>query len=197
MRIAMAEKAVTYEIGGAYARDGVFRSGDALAVKMNYYDTTLRDVTSYFYTPSSFGPVRPTAVALDKVRTQGVEIEAAYAMATGFYVDLNANITDGRQTDITGGRQDWQNLTAGKKIGSTYDVSWEMVANDSITLAGVRSPDYAVHGIRATIAPESGVWKGTEFRFGIENVFALQYQPSLSTRASRGRTFEMTLAKTF
>lgn len=203
-RIALAEKALTYEIGGAFERSGVFRAGDTVAVKLSYYDTTLRDVTSYVYTPAAAGPVRPTSVALDKVRTQGVEIEAAYALDSGFYMDLNANITDGRQYDIAGGRQDWQNLaadslrlTVGQKIGSAYDVSWEMVANDSITVAGVKSPDYAVHNIRATIAPESGVWKGTEFRFGVENLFDQQYQPSLSTRAAAGRNFKMTLAKTF
>lgn len=205
-RIATAEKATTYEIGAAFERDGVIRAGDALALKMNYYDTTLRDVTSYRGVLPQVGPPigPPPTITLDKVRTQGVEIEAAYAMASGFYMDLNASITDGRQTDIAGGRQDWQNLaadslrlTVGQKIGSAYDLSWEMVANDSITLNGVRAPDYAVHNIRATIAPESGVWKGTEFRIGIENVFDQQYQPSLSTRPSPGRNFKLTLAKTF
>ncbi|MCQ0091542.1 TonB-dependent receptor [Roseovarius sp. M141] len=206
MRISTSEKALTYEIGGAYEREGVFQSGDGLAVKVNLYDTTLRDVTSYVATLPPVGPPMgpPPTIALDKVRTRGMEIEAAYAMVNGFYMDLNANITDGRQTDIAGVAQDWQNLaadslrlTVGKKIGSAYDVSWEMVANDSITLAGVRSPDYAVHNIRATIAPESGVWKGTAFRIGIENVFDQQYQPSLSTRPAPGRNVKMTLTKTF
>ncbi len=119
-------------------------------------------------------------------------------------MDLNANIIDGKQTDIAGGSRDWQDLavdslrlTVSKKFGSADNLSWEVVANNSITVGGVPTPDFVAQNARATIAPKSGVWTGTEFRIGIENLFDEQYQPSLSTRPAAGRNFKIGLARTF
>jgi len=71
------------------------------------------------------------------------------------------------------------------------------VAADSITVNGVRSPSYAVHNLRATIAPQQGAWEGVEFRVGVENLFDQQYQPRLATRPAPGRNFKFTLLRTF
>jgi hemoglobin/transferrin/lactoferrin receptor protein len=198
-RIQDSEKATTYELGFAYAKDDAFRPGDSLSFKLNAYDTELSDITSYvnFVPGSGF-------VTLDKVHTQGIEIEAAYAMAGGFYMDMNANITDGTETTGGGTNRDWRNqaanslrLTLGQKFANAYDVSWEMVANDSLTINGTRNSSFVAQNLRATVAPDSGVLKGTEIRFGIENVFDKQYTPSLSTRPATGRNFKITFAKAF
>jgi len=211
-RMTQSEKSTTYEIGGAYEGDSVIRDGDSFSVKANYYDTTLRDVTSYALNVAPpFPPGPPMFETLDQVNLQGIEIEASYAAANGFYADLNANITDGEQKlgpaavarfgvasqDWTGLAADSLRLTLGKKIGNTYDLSWETVAADSITVNGVRSPSYAVHNLRATIAPQQGAWEGVEFRVGVENLFDQQYQPRLATRPAPGRNFKFTLSRTF
>ena len=201
-RITQSEKSRTYEIGASYTKTDAFRTGDTLSLKANLYDTELWDVTSFVINTAAFGP--PNFQPLDRIKTRGLELEGSYAMETGFYVDLNANITDGEETTAAQVTRDWRNqaanslrLTIGKRFRDTYDLSWEVVAADSITINGVRDSSHITHNLRATIAPGKGVWKDTEFRIGIENLFDEQYQPRLSTRPSPGRNFKFTLAKTF
>ncbi|WP_299843501.1 TonB-dependent receptor [uncultured Roseovarius sp.] len=201
-RITQSEKSRTYEIGASYEKTGAFRAGDTLSLKANLYDTQLWDVTSFVVNTARFGP--PVFVPLDEIETRGIEIEGSYAMQNGLYLDLNANFTDGEETTAAQVRRDWRNqaadsvrLTVGKRFADAYDLSWEVVANDSITVDGVRSSGHVTHNLRATIAPDKGVWKDTEFRIGIENLFDEQYQPRLSTRPAPGRNFKFTLAKTF
>ncbi|WP_339851844.1 TonB-dependent receptor domain-containing protein [Roseovarius nubinhibens] len=201
-RVTQSEKSRTYEIGAAYERRDAFRAGDTLSFKINAYDTKLWDVTSFVSTTIVGGI--PVFTDLDEINTQGIEIEASYALENGLYMDANLNIADGSETTAAQIEQDWRNLAAnsarltlGKRFGETYDLSWEAVAADDITVNGVRSSGYVTHNLRATIAPQSGVWAGTEFRIGVENLFDKQYQPHLSTRAATGRNVKLTLAKTF
>ncbi|MAO27661.1 TonB-dependent receptor [Roseovarius sp.] len=201
-RVTQSEKSRTYEIGAAYERRDAFRAGDNLSFKINAYDTKLWDVTSFVSTTIVGGI--PVFTDLDEINTQGIEIEASYALENGLYMDANLNIADGSETTAAQIEQDWRNLAAnsarltlGKRFGETYDLSWEAVAADDITVNGVRSSGYVTHNLRATIAPQSGVWAGTEFRIGVENLFDKQYQPHLSTRAATGRNVKLTLAKTF
>lgn len=192
------ERSHTFEIGGSYAASDVFAANDALAVKVNYYDSRLWDVTSYTYG-------YPVSVPIDKVDTSGFEIEASYSLASGFYADANATIAEGEEYRA-GTPQRWRNLpadnvrlTLGKRFGEALDVSWELVAakpgfdsTGDTELAG-----YGVQNLRATYRPQSGVLNGTEIRVGIENAFDKQYQSSLSSRAAPGRNFKLTVAKTF
>jgi hemoglobin/transferrin/lactoferrin receptor protein len=173
------------------------RDSDTLALKVTYFDSELWDVNSFVDTT-------PAQTLLDEIQTQGLEFEASYAMENGFYVDLNATISDGEEVDALGGVRDWRNLaanslraTVGKVFDDTYDLSWEVVSAESITVNGVRDEGYTVHNLRATIAPKRGVWEGTEFRVGIENLLDEQYIPNLATRPAVGRNFKLTLAKTF
>jgi len=196
-RITMSEKSRTYELGFSFDLQGLVTETDNLALKVVYFDTELWDVTSFVGGPAF--------VPLDEIRTEGVEIEASYAMQNGFYTDLNATIGDGEEVDSTGAVSDWRNqaqdnlrLTVGKVFNDTYDLSWETVLADSITTGGTRSSGYDVHNLRLTVAPEGkGVWKDTEFRVGIENIFDEQYTPNLASRPQPGRNFKLTLAKTF
>jgi len=197
IRVGRSEKSRTYELGFSYDRRGLWRDNDNLALKVTYFDSELWDVNSFVDTT-------PAQNLLDEIQTQGLEFEASYAMENGFYVDFNATIADGEEVDLLGGVRDWRNLaanslraTVGKVFDDTYDLSWEVVSADSITVNGVRDDGYTVHNLRGTIAPKRGVWEGTEFRLGIENVFDEQYMPNLATRPAVGRNFKLTLAKTF
>ncbi|EAQ25010.1 MULTISPECIES: TonB-dependent receptor domain-containing protein [unclassified Roseovarius] len=196
-RMTQSEKSRTYEVGFSYDRRGLLRENDALALKVTYFDSELWDVNSFVDTTPAQNP-------LDEIQTQGLEFEASYAMENGFYVDLNATVAEGEEVDVLGGVRDWRNLAAnnlrasvGKVFDDTYDLSWEVVSAESITVNGVRDDGYTVHNLRATIAPKRGVWDGTEFRVGIENLFDAQFTPNLATRPSPGRNFKLTLAKTF
>ncbi|MFS4583526.1 TonB-dependent receptor domain-containing protein [Phaeobacter sp. C3_T13_0] len=194
------ERAHTYEIGASYAATNVFSAEDSLWVKVNYYQSKLWDITSY----TNFSAASRSFVPLDKVETEGVEIEASYAHGSGMYVDLNANIADG--TEYFGGTTArWRNrpaddlrLTVGKRVGATWDVSWELAAAKSgLDASGSAVAGYGVHNLRATYRPQQGVFEGAEIRVGMENAFDRDYRPSLYSRDAAGRSVKLTLAKTF
>ncbi len=192
------EKARTYEIGASYSKNDLFSDGDTLRAKVNIYTTNLWDVTSY------------SGVA--GVDTKGAEIEASYAHASGFYSDLNMNITDNTETTTAGVEQDWRNapedslrLTVGKRFNPAWDVSWELVAGRKSDRQ-VRSrtgttyqpvSGYGMNNLRVSYLPQDGMFQGFEVRLGIENIFDKQFRTKLSTRDAPGRNVKLTLAKTF
>ncbi len=188
--MTQSEKSRTFELGASYEATDAFTSGDTFSIKANIYKTALWDITSYSGT--------------DTVDTEGLELEASYATDAGYYLDLNANIVDGRAYDSLGVSSDWRGipadtlqLTLGKKFGDELDLSWEMVGskrfeNDSETVAGS-----VIHNLRATYKPQQGFLRDTEIRFGVENLLDHDYTPRLSTRAAAGRNFKLTLATTF
>ncbi len=195
--INQSEKGTTYEIGVSYEGDSIFATGDTLALKLNYYDQSLRDLTTY----RSFTPGN-SIVDVDR---QGYELEASYTMANGIYVDFNGHISDGTSTTEGGTVADWRQnpadnlrLTLGKKINKSIDLSWELEAakrydRDATDI----SPGYGVHNIRATFLPQQGVFEGTEVRVSLENVLDKQYTPRLSTRAATGRNLTVSVSKVF
>ena len=184
------EKSTTYEVGASYASSDVFTGDDSLQVKANVFFTDLWDVTSY----SDIG----------RVDSHGVEVELTYAMSNGTYFDLNATYGDYEAFDTStpnGAWGLWGNapangvrLTLGKRIGEAWDLSWEQVVaeNGNNNYGG-----YGVSNLRATFRPQTGMLKGTDVRFGIENAFDRQYQPNLATVLKPGRNFKVTVAKTF
>ena len=141
---------------------------------------------------------------VDEVVNEGIELEASYAMSSGFYIDANANIVNGEAKLTDGTIADWENtpanslyLTVGQKFGDELDVSWELVANDAITRNDEGFASFRSHNLRATYIPQSGVLEGTELRASVENVFDADYISSLSTRRAPGRNFIFSIAKTF
>ncbi|MEI4234922.1 hypothetical protein [Roseovarius sp. D22-M7] len=68
----------------------------------------------------------------------------------------------------------------GKVFDDTYDLSWETIVADGIDTgdAGTSGSGYKVHNLRLTVAPRgAGVWRDTELRLGVENVFDEQFTP--------------------
>ena len=194
--IDQSEKGEIYEIGFAFDRGDVFTDGDDFVFKLNYYNQSLRDVTTY----RSFAPGGST----DMVDRDGFELEVSYAMDNGFYIDANAHVSEGTATLESGEVVDFsQNpadnllLTVGKKINNIWDLSWEVDTAASYTDGTTDVDGYTVHNLRATFAPKSGAWDGTEIRFGVENVFDEFYTPRLATRAAAGQNFVLTVSKTF
>jgi hemoglobin/transferrin/lactoferrin receptor protein len=189
--MTQSEKARSVELGFAYDRFDAIASGDTLALKVNAYKTRLGDVTSYS--------------GITDVTVEGLELEASYAMDSGLYVDLNANVVKGTVTAPTA--QYWDNAPAdtiqatfGRKWHETLDLSWEVVhhlkmdrVNDAADATGAQT----VHNLRATYRPDHGALKGTELRVGLENVFDLDYQPHLATYDAPGRNLKFTLTKLF
>jgi hemoglobin/transferrin/lactoferrin receptor protein len=188
--IIQSEKGRSYELGTSFAREDVFGAGDNLALKLNYYTNDIWDITTYS--------------GISSVNREGFELEAAYGMANGFYVDANAHLSSGTSVSTAGvagdfaqNPQDTLRLTLGKKFGEELDLSWEIVAAKRYDEGGTVSPGFGVHNLRATYVPQQGVLEGTQIRFGIENAFDKSYRPKLSSLNSTGRNFKVSLSKTF
>ncbi|TYB86693.1 TonB-dependent receptor domain-containing protein [Oceaniovalibus sp. ACAM 378] len=197
--INQSEKSRTFEIGASYDRTDLFQSGDTFAIKGVIYQTTLNDVTSYLV-PG----VRPPAPTLDKIETEGLELELSYAMEIGLYMDLNANLVKGTEfgpgmpaTDWRSSPADSVRVTLGKKFGDELDLSWEVVANKSIDTGTAAASGFGIHNLRATYIPQDGVLKDTQIRIGVENAFDRDYTPHLSTRPAPGRNIKLSLSRVF
>ncbi|XDA99060.1 TonB-dependent receptor [Sulfitobacter sp. LCG007] len=195
--MVQSEKARTYEIGASYAAQNLFATGDVIALKANFYRTSLWDITSY--TSSVISGTYP-----EEVTTQGLELEASYALENGFYTDLNANVVTGDERQVDGSSVDWRGvpadsvqLTVGKRFGDALDLSWEIAADKGVDNVYDDVGGFAVHNLRATWSPQKGVLRDTQIRVGLENLFDKDYTPYLSTRPAAGRNIKLTLAKTF
>ena len=187
--MTQSEKAVTYEAGVSYDRAGVFSGDDQLRAKVNLWQTRLWDYTS-----------GTDYATVDRINTEGLELEASYSHGSGTYVDLNANMSSGEWTYVDGTSADYirmpansLGLTVGKKFNDTLDLSWEAVLTKDIQ----STPGYAVHNLRATYALSPNVLKEAEIRIGIENIFDTAYTPHLATRAAPGRNIKLSLAAAF
>ncbi|WP_298971234.1 TonB-dependent receptor [uncultured Roseobacter sp.] len=195
--ILQSERATTYEVGVAYEGLDVFDAGDTLALKLNYYTQVSDSVT----TIRAMG--NPLA-SVDQVDRDGFELEASYARQSGFYVDLNAHISEGEETLLNGTVQDYRfnpadalRVTIGQRFGDMLDLSYELVTQRRYDEGTDIAPGFGVSNLRATYVPQRGLLEGTEIRFGIENVFDKLYEPRLSTRNATGRNFILSLAATF
>ncbi|MEO0550448.1 MAG: TonB-dependent receptor [Pseudomonadota bacterium] len=194
----------TVEVGFAFDRIGLFTDDDAIALKVNYYDTQLDDVTSYS--------------DIDQIDISGLEVEGSYALRSGFYADFNANIADGEAQEIvtTFGASpnviDWNRtpqdsirLTLGQRFGAFADVSAEVVslfdtpsgATAPTSAPNIEPDDVTLLNLRATIAPQDGFLEGTQFRLGLENALDEAYVPLLATRPAVGQNFKLTVSRLF
>ncbi len=187
--MTQSEKARNVEAGVSYRNTSVFSDLDTLAFKATYYKTHVWDVTSY--------------TNVDSIDLQGLELEAFYSHDSGYYTDFNANFLRGTEYNA-GASADWDNapadqlrLTLGKRFGQTVDLSWEMVANLEMTRATSQTESSFINNLRVTYRPQSGAFEGVDVRFGVENLFDVEYTPHLATRPAPGRTFKLSLAKTF
>lgn len=194
------EHAKTWEVGGSFNRTSLLAENDRLAIKVNYYNTDMTDVTSQLNNAR-------------EVYLRGLEIEASYAMASGFYFDFNGNIVSGtrlRGVNATAPGSfidDWTNLpndtyqvSVGKRFGSLIDVRWESTfASDLATRGGnaagtvfttTTKQGFDVHNIRASITPKIDTFKTLAIRLSVENLFDTFYTPALATRPAAGRTFK-------
>ena len=196
-RIDTPEVANTYEAGFSFDRTGLFSEFDILAFKLNYFDTTLEDITSY---PGTL-----------EVEIAGYEIEASYATRGGFYVDLNANFVEGEELQ-SGGVIDWDRtpqdsvrVTLGQRLGELFgsidtDLSAEIIHISESDLNVNTSGDgdeATLLNLRATLEPTTGFLEGTQFRVSIENAGNERYQPALATRNAVGANFKLSVSRVF
>ena len=197
--IVQPQLANTFEVGFSYDATGLLAEFDALALKVNYYDTRLDDVTSYS--------------GVDQVDLTGVEIESSYATRGGFYADFNANFVEGEALQLVSGAvvdwnrtpQDSLRLTVGQRLGELFgsletDLSAEVVhiAESDLNVTTSGDGDAAtLLNLRATLEPTTGFLRGTQFRISVENLGDESYMPALATRNAVGQNFKISVSRVF
>jgi hemoglobin/transferrin/lactoferrin receptor protein len=196
--IIQSEIADTYEFGASYDTVGLFGDRDTLALKATYYNTELSDITSYS--------------GVSDVEISGVELEGSLAFESGFYVDLNGNITSGDEYRTSGEIVDWRNtpadqyrVTLGQRVSNWADISFEAVKNakasrTSVSGGGIVTTEtegFTVLNLRVTFTPQEGFLAGTQIRLGAENLTDKFYTPLLATRPAPGRNFKITISHMF
>jgi hemoglobin/transferrin/lactoferrin receptor protein len=199
-RLAMSEKSRTLEFGAERTAADTFAPGDTLTLRGNFYRTTLWDITSYTVAGSMSDD-------LERVETSGLELEASYGRANGFYMDFAGHIGSGTEFNPDGSKASWRNtaadraqVTLGRKWTENLDLSWELVhAADRRDSSGTDIADSLVHNLRATWRPSQGILNGAEIRVGAENLTNADYVSHLSSpsRKAPGRTLKLTLSTTF
>ena len=63
--------------------------------------------------------------------------------------------------------------------------------------SGRRTGGYGVHNLFLTWTPDDGALSGLEVRAAVDNLFDKQFRRHLSSLDAEGRTFKLTLARTF
>jgi hemoglobin/transferrin/lactoferrin receptor protein len=190
---SQSEKGRTYELGASFDSDAVFNDEDSLKVKLTGFRTEIWDGTTYS--------------GISEVDMEGLELEASY-VHPAFYADLNASkirgTINGSDTPFNNIPADSIQLTLGKRVlNDQLDLSLEAKhafaqTRTSATSGGTAPSDgFTLYSIAAAYTPDSGALKGMELRASIENLTDETYRAYLSTRNGAGRTFKLSLVKTF
>ncbi|WP_417248160.1 TonB-dependent receptor domain-containing protein [Celeribacter sp.] len=196
--IETTEKAVTQEVGFSYDAQDVFSANDTFSVKLTGFETRVWDNTTY----SNYAPSPDTS----HIGLKGIEAELSYAHEQ-FYIDFNAARIRGEWGDgspFNNAPADSVQLTLGKRfLNDQLDLAVEMrhdwATDRNVQYSGLSEHHDAfdVFNLTAAYKPDSGVLEGVELRAAIENVFDTDYKPYLSSKAAPGRTFKLSVVKTF
>ena len=190
----------TWEGGLRYQGADVFSAGDSLSASIGAYRT---DIWNALYGPSSSTTAEYVAYSM-----RGIEAQARYSMASGFYARGGVSLTDHKEryhAAATGtvwrdylylpGNQ--LSFTLGQKFDNGVDLSWNMLANEKVTINDKRHAGWGVNDLRVSYSPTSGILEGTTLNFAIENIFDKTYQNSMSYLKEPGRNISFTIARTF
>lgn len=192
------EESDNIEGGFTLSFDGVLTPGDALRVKT----TVFRNDVDNLITRGSVGA--PYFVNVGQSRFEGVEVEAEYA-ARGFFARAGLSAIDGenRVTDLPLATipADELDLTLGyhfRDKGVTAGWRGEFAADqEDVATASQRTGGYGVHNLFLNWRPREGALEGLDVRLAVDNLFDKQFQRHLSSLDAEGRTFKVTLARTF
>lgn len=192
------EESDNLEAGFTLSLDGVLAQGDALRVKT----TVFRNDVSNLITRGT--ATAPYFVNVGESRFEGVEVEAEYA-ASAFFARAALSAIDG-ENRITGLPlntipADELDLTLGynfRDLGIQAGWRGEFAADqEDVATARLRTGGYAVHNLFLTWRPREGVLEGLDVRLAVDNLLDKQFRRHLNSLDAEGRTFKVTLARTF
>ncbi|MAZ19497.1 MAG: TonB-dependent receptor [Ahrensia sp.] len=194
------ERAHSVEIGFGQDLQDVLTGNDALAYKV----TAFRNHVTDLIVRNAGGDFENVASA----NLWGVELEGSYEVEYAF-AGLAASVIRGEDADsgepLNNIAPDEIALTIGGKIPDHYlrfgwDARFVAAQTRVSTASGATPPSdpFNVHDIFASWKPEDGALAGFEVIGRVDNLFDKEYQEYLITSGpSKGRTFKVSVAKTF
>ncbi|MCC2096888.1 MAG: TonB-dependent hemoglobin/transferrin/lactoferrin family receptor [Hyphomicrobiales bacterium] len=219
------ERSDNWEAGIALSAYDLAEAGDNLQIKTTAFHNTIEDLIDR--NPASTPPPGPPGpplvfaapgyVNIDNAEIYGVEVEAAYdserffantayTWAAGRNSDTNAYLTTiaPRELALTlGGRLPEYDVEFGWKGRFVADPADDCRVSDTgpkACASGSASrfaEAFQVHDVFLTWKPEDQRYAGWEARLGVDNLFDTQYKEFLHNDPAKGRTFKITLAKSF
>ncbi|WP_109316447.1 TonB-dependent receptor domain-containing protein [Pseudovibrio ascidiaceicola] len=195
------EKSNNFEAGFSLSFDDTLQQDDAIRFKATgFYNIIENHISTIF--DGTFARTVITEEAL----LRGLELEAAYD-SPNWYGSFGSTITRGN--DTSGDKDKYLESVAADngflRVGYKYqpwdvDVSWRMdvyAPQNRTEDPNNKTPGYALHQANLSWKPQEGAFSGAEVRASVTNIFDQKYQSHLSSSDGKGRSFKLSLAKTF
>ena len=192
------EESDNYEAGGTLQFRSLFSQGDQARIKTTLFRNDVDNLIARGTTTSAY------FINIGKARYKGVEVEAEYG-AKRVFARAALSIIDGK--DRTTGLAlntipaNTLNLTLGYVFpAQNLTVGWRAEVTDDqdkVSTASLRTPGYDVHNLFLTWRPQDGALQGLNVQVGVDNLFDRDFKRHLSSLDAEGRTFKLTLARTF
>ncbi|KZK95355.1 TonB-dependent heme receptor A precursor [Pseudovibrio sp. Ad46] len=195
------EKSNNFEAGLGFKFNDVLLENDSLRFKVTAF---YNNIDNYLYSSRDHATGKTITTAIDEARIKGIELEAGYS-SDSWYGNLGASVTRGDNLSddeyLDSVAADNLFLSVGYKITDyNLDVSWRSdlyAEQDRVNDADDASPGYALHSARLAWKPEDGFLAGSEVRASVTNIFDQKHTAHLSETEGKGRSFKLSLAKTF
>jgi hemoglobin/transferrin/lactoferrin receptor protein len=200
------EEATNIELGLTYSRDGLFTADDSLQLKLTAFRNRIDGLIA----------VTPTTDTvffrnLAQAEFEGAEIEAGYE-TDDIFGRLALSTVRGTDRDfgytLATTPADSVALTLGGRLPDQgLEFGWRGTLVDDITTStrnvttGVVTDTafegYYTQDVFTTWRPDRGALEGFEVQLAVENLFDTEFRNNLSLDQGRGRTFKVSLARTF
>ncbi|KZL03356.1 MULTISPECIES: TonB-dependent receptor [unclassified Pseudovibrio] len=195
------EKSNNFEAGLGFKFNDVLLENDSLRFKVTGF---YNNIDNYLYSSRDHATGKTITTAIDEARIKGIELEAGYS-SDSWYGNLGASVTRGDNLSddeyLDSVAADNLFLSVGYKITDyNLDVSWRSdlyAEQDRVNDADDASPGYALHSARLAWKPEDGFLAGSEVRASVTNIFDQKHTAHLSETEGKGRSFKLSLVKTF
>ncbi len=197
-----SESSINYEGGLSFSAKDVLQTQDAISAKGTVFVNEVDNLIERISTSSTFYNAGESTI-------KGIELEGSYNSKHLFSRAAYSIIRGedkGTGAALNSIPADELALTIGGRLPENHlEFGWrgvfakEQVLVDSTNNSGTntRSGGYVVHDLFASWKPEEGAVGGTEFRFGISNLFDRRYQEHLAGDVAKGRSVKLTLARQF
>ncbi len=196
------EKSNNFEAGFSVSGYDLITEGDALQFKTTAF---YNDLTNLITPNPNTGMATPVVyyVNVDEAEIYGVEVEAAYDAESWFASAAYSHVHG--EDSSTGATlntipADTLSLTLGGRVPErNLEFGWRALFAGAMTTGATTGPypSYQVHDAYVSWKPDNGTMAGFELQASVENIFNEQYRNNLAGDDGKGRTFKLSLAKTF